>query len=340
MRILLVSQMYPGADDPDLGVFVATLEGALRERGHELARAVVDRRGGSRLRHLALARDARRAARRLEPDVVYAHFLVPAGLVAGLASRAPLVVTAHGQDVANVGTVPGVRAATRVVIRRAARVVAVSEWLRQELASRLPEAAPKIDVVDCGVDLERFVLRDAAEARAALRLELDEPVFLCLGSLTERKNVLRLARAVETLDRGTLVLVGDGPLRAALEGRARVVLAGRVPHEAVPTWIAASDVVCQPSLVEPFGLATLEAMAAGRPVVATRIGGPPEFVPPEAGVLVDPLDDVALVEALARAAEFPRPNLAARAAAGEHDVRRQAERLEAILERAAGGRRA
>ena len=113
------------------------------------------------------------------------------------------------------------------------------------------------------------------------------------------------------------------------------MLAGRVPHDAVPTWIAASDVVCQPSLVEPFGLATLEAMAAGRPVVATRIGGPPEFVPPEAGVLVDPLDDVALVEALARAAVLPQPNLAARAAAEEHDVRRQAERLEGILRRAA-----
>ena len=77
---------------------------------------------------------------------------------------------------------------------------------------------------------------------------------------------------------GTLTFVGEGPLRQALEGRRGIELAGRVGHDQVPTWIAACDVLCQPSLVEPFGLATLEAMASGRSVVATRIGGPPEFV--------------------------------------------------------------
>ena len=83
-------------------------------------------------------------------------------------------------------------------------------------------------------------------------------------------------------------------------------------------------------------------MAAGRSVVATRIGGPPEFVPPDAGVLVDPLDvDDARRRRCATAAALPRPNEAARAAAEPHDVRRQAERIEAILSRAAAaGRRA
>jgi glycosyltransferase involved in cell wall biosynthesis len=340
VRILLVSQMYPGPDDPDLGVFVANLERELVARGHELERAVVDRRTGGSLRHLGLARDAIRAGRRFDPDVVYAHFLVPAGLVAALATRAGLVVTAHGQDVRNVGVVPGAAAATRHVVRRASAVVAVSSWLRDELVARIPEAAAKTEVVDCGVDLERFAPRDSVEARREFGLDAEGTVFLCLGSLTERKNVLRLARAFEARGEGTLVFVGDGPLRAGLEGRDGILLAGRVPHEAVPAWIAASDVVCQPSLVEPFGLATLEAMAAARSVVATRIGGPPEFVPPGAGVLVDPEDDDALVHALDAAAALPRPNLAARAAAEEHDVRRQAERVEAILMRAAAGRRA
>src|SRR5665811_548486 len=113
MRILLVSQMYPGPSDPDLGVFVAQLERELTRRGHEIERAVLDRRSGGKLRFLSLARDARKKARRFRPDVVYAHFLVPAGLIAALASKAPLVVTAHGQDVRNIGAVPGVRALTR-----------------------------------------------------------------------------------------------------------------------------------------------------------------------------------------------------------------------------------
>jgi glycosyltransferase involved in cell wall biosynthesis len=104
----------------------------------------------------------------------------------------------------------------------------------------------------------------------------------------------------------------------------------------VPRWLQAADVVCQPSLAEPFGLVTLEAMACARPVVATRVGGPPEFVPEGAGVLVDPTDEDALVEALDAAAALPRPNDAARTAAGRHDIRLQAARIEAVLERAAG----
>jgi len=182
--------------------------------------------------------------------------------------------------------------------------------------------------VDCGVDLERFRPQPAPDGPTS---------YLCVGGLTERKNVVRLARAFGSLDDGsTLTFVGDGPLRSQLEGRPGVHLAGFVPHNQIPERMAATHVVCQPSLVEPFGQAILEAMACGRSVVATRVGGPPEIVPPEAGVLVDPTDEEDLARALANAAALPRPNDAAVAAAAEHDVRRQAARIEAILERAAG----
>ena len=279
-----------------------------------------------------------RARQGFRPDVVYAHFLVPAGLLAAIGGRAPLVVTAHGQDVENARRSRWVRAATRTTVRRAAAVVAVSEWLRGRLVETVPEAGPKSSVIDCGVDLERFAISDAAAARARVGWSPDGTAFVCVGSLTERKNVLRLARAVARRDEGELVFVGDGPLRTALEGRPRVRLVGTVPHGLVPAWMAAADVVCQPSLVEPFGLSTLEALASGRPVVATRVGGPPEFVPAGAGVLVDPEDDDALVAALAEAASLPRPNAEARAAAERHDVRRQAERVEELLLRAARDR--
>ena len=122
-------------------------------------------------------------------------------------------------------------------------------------------------------------------------------MFVCVGSLIERKNVVRLARRFRAARRGPLVFVGDGPLRAELEGRPNVEVTGRVPHDEVPRYLAEATVLCQPSsLIEPFGQALLEAMAAGRSVVATRVGGPPEFVPPEAGVLVDPLDTAALAD--------------------------------------------
>ncbi len=336
LRILLVSQMYPGPRAPYLGSFVADLERELAARGHELARAVVDRRGG-RSRHAALAFDVARTARSFRPDISYAHFLVPAGLLAALAGRAPLVVTAHGQDVENALASTAVRAATRSTIRRAHAVVAVSSWLRDRLLAAVPEAAAKVSVIDCGVDLQRFAPADREAARTEIGWKPAGTGFLCVGSLTERKNVLRLARVFEQRrEGGALAFLGEGPLRAALSGRRGIAVLGPVPHERVPRFLAAADVLCQPSLAEPFGLSTLEGMACGRSVVATAVGGPPEFVPAGAGVLVDPASDDSLAAGLEQAAGLPRPNAAARAAAELHDVRLQAERVEALLLRAAG----
>jgi glycosyltransferase involved in cell wall biosynthesis len=316
--------MYPGPDDPDLGVFVAQLERALAERGNTVERAVLDRRAGGKLRYLELARRVRAAAR---PDVVWAHFLVPSGLVASRVD-APLVVTAHGRDVRNVGTLPGVTALTRRVVERATTVVAVSDYLRRELETKLPEAQGKTVVIDSGVDLERF-------QPVAAGANGDGPRFVCVGSLTERKNVVRLADAFAALGRGTLTFVGDGPLRPQLEGRPGVTVTGRVGHDEVALRLATADVVCAPSLLEPFGQSILEALACGKNVVATRVGGPPEFVPAAAGFLVDPLDTAAIAQALDDATRLPSPNEAAVAAAREHDVRRQAERVEEVLLRAA-----
>jgi glycosyltransferase involved in cell wall biosynthesis len=321
--------MYPGPDDPDLGTFVAQGVTALRARGHDVDLAVIDHRAGGKLRFLELRRNVRRAAQPA-PDVVWAHFLVPAGLFASELD-APLVVTAHGRDVRNIGAIPGIAALTRRVVRRAAAVVCVSRYLERELCERLPDARGKTKVVDSGVDLERF---DDAPTAA----ELTSPAFVHVGSLTARKNVVRLADAFARLDGGSLTFVGDGPLRSALEGRSGIRIVGRVTHDSVPGWLTAADVVCGPALLEPFGQALLEAMACRRSVVATRFGGPPEFVTAESGVLVDPLDLPALARALEAAASLPRPNEAARRAAAAHDVKLQARRMEEILERAARGR--
>lgn len=327
--------MYPSAAAPDFAVWLRDLETAIAARGHELERVVLDRRGGGKLRHARLAARAVRAARRCRPDVVYAHFLFPtglSGLLAARAVRAPLVVTAHGQDVANATEYPFTRPLIRRVVGGAAAVIAVSGWLRERLEAAAPAAAGKTEVVNCGVDLERFRPLERAPGPA--------PAFVCVGSLIERKNVVRLADAFARLAEGRLTFVGDGPLRPQLEGRPGVTVTGYLPHDAVPLHLAAADVLCQPSLVEPFGQAALEGLACGRTVVATRVGGPPEFVPHGAGVLVDPLDGEALVHALREAAALPVPNPAAREAARSHDVRRQAARVEAILERAVRARRA
>jgi len=326
--------MYPGPSAPDLGVFVKQLADELDRVGNEVSRVVIDHRGGSPAKYGGLAARALAEARRFHPDVVYAHFLFPAGAAAAFAARrvgARLVLTAHGRDVRNVGAIPGVATATAAAIRRADAVIAVSDFLRRELEAKVPDAQGKVHVIDSGVDLGRFRHRDPAPLRAELGWESPGTHYLCVGTLDDRKNVVRLADAFATLGEGSLVFAGDGPLRAQLEGRERVRLLGRVEHQRVADLVAASDVVCQPSLIEPFGQVVLEALASERPVVATRIGGPAELLTPETGVLVDPGSVDSIESGLRAAANLPRPNPAARAIAEEHDVVKQAARVARLL---------
>ena len=329
MRILLVSQFWPGPDDPDLGAFLVPIVEELERRGHTVDRAVVDRRGAGRKGDLAMAR----ASARARADVVFAHFLVPAGLVAAATHpRTPLVVMAHGQDVRNAVASAPVRRATALVARRAHTVIFNSAYLREQM----PVPVRSAEVIDCGVDLDAFRGADQTAARERLGIDGD-PLLLFAGSLIERKNVVRLRDAFEALGRGALVVLGDGPLRPELEGRPGIRLEGRVAHEAVAEYVAACDALVLPSLEEPLGQALLEAMASERSVVATKVGGPPEFVTPEAGALVDPLSVDSIRAGLEHAASLPTPNPAARAAAEPHGLTQQVDRMEAVLRAAAGG---
>jgi glycosyltransferase involved in cell wall biosynthesis len=326
LRILLLSNMYPTAERPDYGVFVERLEQALAERGHEIDRAVIGagRRGklATPRAYLGLLRRARSLSRRRRPDIVYAHYLVPTGAIAMTLGR-PFVVTAHGRDVANVGEIPLVGAVTRRVVERAGAVIAVSRYL----AERLPGSPRQVEVIDCGVDTERF--------SPAPRAPGEGPRFLVVGSLIERKNIRRLLEAFGRLGEGTLTVAGTGPLETELRRAAppRVTFVGRMPGDAMPALYASCDVYCQPSLVEPQGQALLEALATGRPVVATRVGGPPEYIDDSCGALVDPLDVGSIAEGMRRAATLPVPNQAAVEVARAHDVRVQAERIEGVLAR-------
>jgi glycosyltransferase involved in cell wall biosynthesis len=332
--------MWPGPADPDFGVFVHQIARGLEARGHEILPAVVDHRGGSKRKQARLLRDALGHALRSKPDVVYAHYLLPAGAVgavAATAARVPLVLTAHGRDVRNAAGNPAIRSATGAAVRRAAAVVAVSGWLRDELHRVLPGARAKTHVIDCGVDLGRFAPRDQTRARAHLGLEdLPGPLVVFAGGLDERKNVVRLRDAVLGIPGATLLAVGDGPLRAELTASERIRAVGRVPHDDVPAHMAAADVVALPSLVEPFGQVILEAMAMERPVLATSVGGPAELVTEAAGALADPQDVEAIRAGLLRAIALGVPNPAGREAAAKHDLELQVGRIEALLRDVSG----
>jgi glycosyltransferase involved in cell wall biosynthesis len=239
-------------------------------------------------------RAARRAAR--DADLVHAHWL-PSGFVA-LATRKPFVVQLWGTDVEVARRTPRL---ARAVLRRAEAVVCPSTALAGD-AARL--YARQIEIVPSGVDLPEEVGREA-----------DPPEVLYAGRLSPEKGVLELAEAAAGMN---LVVAGDGPLRD------RVPQAlGFVPPEELARLYARAAVVACPSHREGFGVACLEAMAHGRPVVASGVGGLLDLVVNgETGILFEPGNVPALRAALERLLDDPelrrRMGEAGRRRAAEH----------------------
>lgn len=349
LRVLCLSNMWPGPADPDYGAFVAEMCGALEGLGMSVDPVVIDRRGGGAARtpvkYGSLAARAARHARRA--DVVYAHYLFPTAAAAALAARTagiPYVVTAHGGDVRNLDRAT-VRGATAAALRGASAIIAVSRYLADELRGAGIDLPP-VHVVNMGVDTERFTPGDRAGARARLGLDREAPLVLALGGLTERKNPIGLLQALARVRTvrpdARVAFVGDGPLARAVDvGAARmglegaVIRTGALPHDAVADWVAACDMLAMVSRVEPLGVAALEALAGGRPVVATAVGGTREVVPvPSAGRVVDPLDPAAIAAAILSVLDDPPSPEACRAAAAPSALPRQARKVAAILRKA------
>jgi glycosyltransferase involved in cell wall biosynthesis len=187
-----------------------------------------------------------------------------------------------------------------MIARRARLVITVSEFSRRELAELLRISAGRIEVIPEGVD-ERFHADvDPGPARAAYAL--GKPYVLAVGTVSARKNLAALEPVARALDARGLELVLAGSDRGYLRGSgARLRRLGYVAEQHLPSLYGGARVVVMPSRYEGFGLPCLEAMACGVPVVAAHRGALPETVG-EAGLLVDPDDPRALVEAVIAAA--------------------------------------
>lgn len=243
-------------------------------------------------------------------DVVLGSWAYPDGFAAVVVADllgVPAVIKLHGSDMNVVARWPGPRRCLKWALPRAERIVAVSGPLR-EAALALGVQPEHIDVVPNGVDRQSFQPRDRQEARQALGLPLEGPLLLYVGHVTEAKGAFDLVRAFASLRQrengARLVLVGDGAGLEACQNLARelggdaVSFVGAQPHDQIPTWLAACDLLALPSWNEGMPNVVLEALASGRRVVATRVGGIPEVVSDELGILVPPRDVPALAQAL------------------------------------------
>ncbi|HUS33622.1 MAG TPA: glycosyltransferase family 4 protein [Kofleriaceae bacterium] len=254
---------------------------------------------------------------RKKVDVVLGSWAYPDGFAAIVAAQllgVPAVVKLHGSDINLIAKIPGPRRMMAWALPRAARVVAVSKPLAAEVvALGVPE--DRVKVVMNGVDADLFKPGDRKAARAQLDLPQDKPLAIYVGNLKPEKGVVDLGKAwagvVKQVPDATLLVIGDGPLKGELEGVTqslgeRVRLIPRQPLERIPLYMAAADILVLPSHFEGTPNVVLEALASGRRVVATSVGGVPDLITDATlGTLVPAGDPGALGNAIATALRSP-----------------------------------
>ena len=250
------------------------------------------------------------SVRRFGPDVILNYVVYPDGFAAlqvGKTLKIPVVVTAIGSDLNRISD-PLCRALTQKTLRESDAVVTVSGDLRKT-AILLGAEPGRSHAILNGCDTSVFFNRDKAQARAELQIDLTEEVVVYVGRIDFRKGLRELVEAVASLHERRpklrCYLVGDGLDEAALRelisqkdaaGYMKVIPPCNT--EGVALWMAAADLVTLPSYSEGCPNVVLEALAAGRPVVASNVGGIPELMDETSGRLVPAMDSGALATAL------------------------------------------
>ncbi len=257
------------------------------------------------------------AIRALRPAILHAHWWLPGGIVGALASmltRVPLIVTTHGTDVEMLRRTCWALPLARFVFRRARAITCGSNYLREQLLELRVADESRVSVVPMPVAAE-FIIHNSkfvstnydpsTTLRTGLRIT---NLILTVTRLTEQKDIATLIRAFALLTERTarLIIIGDGPTRAALEQLARelnvgdrVEFLGALAQKELPRYYAECAVFALPSLREGMGLVFAEALLCGAPVIAANSGGVTDIVQDgETGLLVPERDAAALAVAI------------------------------------------
>jgi glycosyltransferase involved in cell wall biosynthesis len=285
LRVAVLTTYYPRDEHDSAGLFVSDLVARLEARGvhmevvrpgvyndHGLAygfgvvRNAKKRPWAVPPMVFSMLREIRRAAKRA--DLVHVHWLLAAPL--GLLAGKPWIVTLHGTPSAGVfedlSLLRRARWLFGPLLRRARAVICVSQTLADAVAA---------------LGAHAVVIPNGVEIPADLGTEAEPPEILFAGRLAPEKGIEELAEATVGLN---LVVAGEGPLQHLVPHAL-----GRVPHDVLEDLYRRAAIFVLPSRSEGFGVVVAEAMAFGKPVVASRVGGPAELVDDGAtGILVPP----------------------------------------------------
>jgi len=248
-------------------------------------------------------------------SLIHAHFLDSGFVGATLKNQCgkPLVVTAHGGDVYDLPFRDAwYNALARFVLAEADQIITVSRFNAEKLRS-LGAPSNKLHVIPNGYDEKLFKPIPLYKAREILGLPLDKKILLSVGNLVDVKGHKYLIDAMSYVLKKRndviLVIIGSGDLKENLEKKAKdldlnhnILFVGGKEHQEIPLWMNSCDLFVLPSLGEGFPTVIPEAMACGKPVVGTRVGGVPEAISSdEFGILVPPKDREALGQAILEA---------------------------------------
>jgi glycosyltransferase involved in cell wall biosynthesis len=247
------------------------------------------------------------------PDVILNFFVYPEGCAAvsvGEILEKPVVLGVIGSDV---NRIPDFVAKwhTQRALRRASSVVTVSRQLTSR-AVALGADPERTKTIPNGCDTSIFRPRDAEQVRDRLGIPRHAKLVVFVGWLAPTKGVRELLTAANELARKNpalrIAFIGEGALASEIRSlgesgdlAGRIFAPGVLPSSEVALWMAAADVFCLPSYAEGCPNVVLEAMACGRPVVASHVGAIPELIDRESGILTPPRDPHALAQALERA---------------------------------------
>lgn len=254
--------------------------------------------------------------RRFCYDIIHAHMACPAGFAAillGIIFRKPVIVTVHGSDIHTLPKYFFLKRLILFTLKRAHTVIAVSQSLK-DLILKMGPFHNKVFVIHNGARHDIFFPVDKIKTRISLNLPVDRKIILFIGSLIRIKGIDTLLRAfahITEKSNSNLVIIGKGELGYQLKTLAKelciethVNFMGSRKHDEIPLWLNACDVFCLPSLNEGFPTVIVEALACGRPVIATRVGGIPEAITNATlGILVEPNNTEELAAALNKALE-------------------------------------
>lgn len=315
MKIAMVGQFPPHVGG--VGVHIHTLSKELVKQGHEVYvityphKNIEDIDGihviGTKglnipgVRGLMFKKNAKKALENLleteDIDIIHGHYLFPAGAAAvevGNEKGIKTYVTAHGSDMFEVYKKQAVmRSTIKNVLKNADVVLAVSNALRHEIiATGVSGISNKTRICWNSVDINRFSPNNENSFKEEYRLT-DKPIVLFVGNLIKRKNVESLLESKKISNSDYyLVIVGDGPLFKKLTKKVEeenirdVIFTGS--RNDVETIIPSCDVLVLPSFSESFGLVLIEALACGKPVIGSNVGGITEIINDDVGLLVNP----------------------------------------------------